>query len=123
MLMITRVELSGKDSIPISKNSNVNGIDSNSEFSETKSRVKINKSKNMVLAFLAKSKFFTELSSKADFHTSEIKLVFDKLRQAFIKIPILYHFDSECPICIKTNLSSYAISRVLSHLTLGNSNQ
>ena len=123
MLRIIRLELSEEDPVPINKDSSVNRIDSNSEVSETKSRVKTDKSKNMILAFLAKSKLFTEPSSKANFHTFEIKLVFTNLRQAFIKISILYHFDSEYLICIKTNLSSYTISRVLSHLTLDNSDQ
>ena len=43
-----------------------------------------------------------------------------KARLAFIKTPILQHFDLECYIRIETNASCYAIDRVLSQLTLDN---
>ena len=42
------------------------------------------------------------------------KVAFTHLRQAFTKALILYHFDPECHIRIKTNAFDYAISRVLS---------
>ena len=32
---------------------------------------------------------------RSDFLIPKAKLVFEKLRQAFVKVPILYHFDSE----------------------------
>ena len=43
----------------------------------------------------------------------------------FTKAPILQHFDPECHIRIETNVSGYAIKRVLGHLTFDhlNSNQ
>ena len=56
--------------------------------------------------------------STLDFLTPGAKLAFTKLRQAFLKALILYHFDPECHIRIKTDVSGYAISGVLSQLTL-----
>ena len=52
--------------------------------------------------------------------TSETRLAFNKLRKAFTKAPILWHFDLECHIWIETNMLGYAISRVLSQLTSDN---
>ena len=43
--------------------------------------------------------------------------MFAELRQAFIKVPILHHFDPECHIQIETDASGYAIGGVLSKLT------
>ncbi len=39
------------------------------------------------------------------------------MRQAFVKAPILNHFDPEHYIRIETNVSSYTISGILSQLT------
>ena len=52
-----------------------------------------------------------------DFLTLRAKLAFTKLKQAFLKAPILYHFDPECHIRIETGALGYTISRVLSQLT------
>ena len=51
------------------------------------------------------------------FLTPDAKKAFTQLRQAFIKAPILRHFDLECHIRIETDASSYAIGGVLSQLT------
>ena len=67
------------------------------------------KSKNL-------SKFKKTVES--DVFTPGARLAFTKLRQAFVKAPILHHFDLERHIRIKTDISGYAISRVLSQLTL-----
>ena len=56
----------------------------------------------------------------SDFFTPGTKLAFTKLRQTFLKAPILHHFDSERHIRIDTDASGYAISGVLSQLTLDN---
>ena len=69
---------------------------------------KTSKSKN-----LSKSK----KTVGSDFLTPGAKLVFTKLRQAFLKTPILYHFDPERHIRIGTDISGYAIGGVLSQLT------
>ena len=54
----------------------------------------------------------------SDFLTSGAKLVFIKLRQAFIKSPILHYFNLERHIRVKTDVSGYVISGVLSRLIL-----
>ena len=70
---------------------------------------KMTKSKN-----LSKSK---KAVRPLDFLTPGAKLAFTKLRQAFLKAPILYHFDLERHIRIETDASGYAIGGVLSQLT------
>ena len=59
----------------------------------------------------------TKKTVESDFFTPEAKLAFIKLRQAFLKVPILYHFDPERHIQIETDASGYAISGVFSQLT------
>ena len=56
-----------------------------------------------------------------DFLTLGTKLAFTKLRQAFIKTPILHHFDPERHIRVETDALGYAIGGVLSQLILDNS--
>ena len=46
--------------------------------------------------------------------TPEARLAFTKLRKAFIEALIFRHFDPECPVHIETNVSGYAIGKVLS---------
>ena len=58
---------------------------------------------------LSKSKQ-TELG----FLTFRARRAFIELRQAFIKAPILHHFDPERHIRVETDVSGHAISRVLS---------
>ena len=64
----------------------------------------------------SKSKNSSKNLSKStlDFFTSGAKLAFTKLKQAFFKAPILYHFDPERHIQIETDTSSYAIGGVFS---------
>ena len=70
---------------------------------------KTSKSKN-----LSKSK----ITIGTDFFTLGAKLTFTKLRQVFLKAPILYYFDLERHIQIKMNVSGYAISGVFGQLNL-----
>ena len=56
-------------------------------------------------------------SIRSDFLTPGAKLAFAELRQAFVKAPILHHFDPERHIRIETDASGYAIGGVLSQLT------
>ena len=53
-----------------------------------------------------------------NFLTPDAKKAFNHLRLAFIKAPILRHFDLESHIRIKTDASGYAIGGVLSQLNL-----
>ena len=69
---------------------------------------KTSKSKN-----LSKS----QKTVRLDFLTSGAKLAFTKLRQAFLKAPILHHFDPERHIWIETDVSGYTISGVFIQLT------
>ena len=52
-----------------------------------------------------------------DFFIPKARLTFTKLRQAFIKAPIL-HFNLKRYIRVETNALVYAIGRVFSQLTL-----
>lgn len=54
---------------------------------------------------------------------SDIKNVFNQLRQAFTKAPIFQHFDLKHHIRIETNISGYAIDEVLSQLISNNLGQ
>lgn len=51
------------------------------------------------------------------FLTPNARKAFNWLRKAFIKAPILWHFDPDCHIWIETDASDYAIGGVLSQLT------
>ena len=48
------------------------------------------------------------------------RLAFTQLKKVFTKAPILWYFDPEYYIRIETDVSGYAIGRVLSQLTLNN---
>lgn len=52
-------------------------------------------------------------SSKIDFLTLKAQMVFIQLRKIFNKAPIISHFHKQRHIQIKTNVSSYTISRIL----------
>ena len=57
-------------------------------------------------------------TGEPNFLTPNAKKAFNHLRLAFIKAPILQHFDLKSYIQIKINASGYAIGRVLSQLNL-----
>ena len=61
----------------------------------------------------------TEVGPK--FLTLDIRTAFNHLWLAFTKALILQYFDPECHIWIKTDTSSYAISKMLNQLTSGTS--
>ena len=56
-------------------------------------------------------------SKNPAFLTANARQTFTQLREAFTKTPILSHFDPERYIRVKTDVSGYAISGVLSQLT------
>ena len=87
----------------------VDGVKLDAKTAKSKSQDK-NKDKNLVISFLAKSQPLVQ-GSESGFLTP-------RARQAFIEIPILYHFDPDCHIWIKTDISDYVINRVLNWLTL-----
>ena len=53
----------------------------------------------------------------SNYLTPDAKRAFDQLRQAFIEVAILQHFDPGQYIQIETDVSSHAIGEVLSQLT------
>ena len=61
---------------------------------------------------------FRNIEAGSGFLTPKARLAFTKLRQTFVKAPILYHFDPKCHIQIKTDLFEYTIGKILSQLTL-----
>ena len=65
----------------------------------------------------SKSLFKSKKTIISNIFTPGAKLAFTELRQAFLKAPILYHFDLEYHIQIETDVSGYAIGGVLSQLT------
>ena len=87
-----------------------NGVDDD-EIGDDEVRTKVQK--------LQKS--FKSKKTKSGFLTSGARKAFTELRQAFIKAPILHHFDPEHHIRVETDASGYAIGRVLSQLTSDNS--
>ncbi len=58
------------------------------------------------------------LGQSGSFLTANARKAFTKLRQVFVKAPILNHFDPERHIRIETDASGYVIGRILSQLTL-----
>lgn len=56
--------------------------------------------------------------SNSEFLTSEAKKAFLQVRKEFTKTAILYYFDLESFICIKTNTFRYTLYGILSQLTL-----
>ena len=61
--------------------------------------------------------------TESGFLTSGARKAFTELRQAFIKAPILHHFDPERHIRVETDASGYAIGGILSQLTSNNLGQ
>ncbi len=72
---------------------------------------------SIVKSAKSKKPNFAKANSGTDFLTSGAKEAFIHLRKAFIKTPILRHFDPECHIQIETNALEYAIGGVLSQMT------
>ena len=64
--------------------------------------------------FKSKNSFKSKKIIGSNFLTPRVKLAFTKLRQVFLKVLILHHFDLERHIRIKTNALGYAIGGVLS---------
>ena len=61
----------------------------------------------------AKTSRTKNINSQSElFFTPEARKPFIKLRQAFIEALILNHFDLECHIQIKIDISSYIISGI-----------
>ncbi len=81
------------------------------------------KFKKWIRAKKAEASRAKHLGQSGLFLTFEAGKALTELRQAFVKAPILNHFDPECHIQIETDASGYAIVGVLSQLTLNDSGQ
>ena len=82
---------------------------SKSEKSESEKLKKLSKSRN--------SLYFDTKENRLNFLILDTRETFNRLRLAFTKALIFYHFDLKCHIQIKTNISSYATDIVLNQLT------
>ena len=81
-----------------------------------KKNQKTSKSKNLTKSKkLCKSK---KMVRSLDFLTPRARLAFTKLRQVFVKAPILHHFDSKRHIWVEMDKLGYSISGIFSQLTL-----
>lgn len=66
------------------------------------------------LDFLVKSKLLIDTNFGSNFPTLGTRLAFGmKLRQVFIKVSIIHHFDPKYHIQIKIDILGYIIGRVL----------
>ena len=71
---------------------------------------------------MSKSRNLTIFDATEDgpkFLTLDAKTAFNCLWLAFIEAPILQYFYLECYICMKNDVSGFAISQMLSQLTFG----
>ena len=76
---------------------------------------KLFKSKKLLKS--SNSPKFNAKENEPSFLTPKARAIFIRLRLAFTKAPILYHFNLEFYIWIETDALGYAISDVLSQLT------
>ena len=65
---------------------------------------------------MSKNLFKSKKTIRLDFFTPRARLTFTKLRQAFVKAPILYNFNPKRHIRVETDTSGYAIGGVPSQL-------
>lgn len=101
------MELLIKDLISIAEDNTVNRVNSDSKISRLKFQI-------YFYIKLSQSKLWVITSFKVGFLVFRARFIaFAKLRQGFIKALNLYYFDQEYHIWVKTDIFSYAISRVL----------
>lgn len=78
----------------------------------------LSKAKNIKKLAISKKSNFIRAKvnevSKTDFLTPKTRVAFTQLRKTFTKAPISYYFNLKYHIWIKTNVSSYVISEILS---------
>ena len=89
-----------------------NEVDGNEVDNEVDDNVRTTVQKSSKSKNSSKSK-----KTESGFLTSGARKAFTELRQAFIKAPILHHFDPERHIWVETDASGYPIGGVLSQLT------
>ncbi len=72
------------------------------------------KSKKWIWAKKAEASRAKNLGQSGSFFTADARRTFTELRQAFVKAPILNHFEPERHIRIQTDASGDAIGGILS---------
>ena len=99
-----------------------NEVDSGKVDNETKKKSqKMSKFKNL---FKSKKLYKSKKTLELDFSfIFGARLVFTKLKQAFVKALILHYFDLKRYIWVETNVSSYAIGRIFNQLTSNDSDR
>lgn len=122
--LVLTLEDNSIDLISISENKTIEKFDSNNSKIEKVDVINIASKKLIKKNSQSKIAKLKDLiwSKKLEiiFHIPGSRLLCTKLRQAFIKTPIFYHFNSECHLLIKINISGYAINEVLSKLNINN---
>ena len=108
---LKKTEIRINDNSIVSNNKVINYISS----TKKKNQAKITKFKILVKSknhdFPLNSK---NVEAEPGFLISKAKLAFTKLRQAFVEAPISHYFNLKYHIRIETNVSRYAISKILS---------
>ena len=107
----------GGDDIAVSDNMDDNNIIIDNKSIKGKNGKKKNYQKMSKFKKMIKSNDFL------DFFTSRTRQIFIKLRQAFIRALILYHYNLECYILIEINVLGYLMGKILSQLILDNLSQ
>ena len=51
--------------------------------------------------------------------TKEVQAIFEELKTAFTTTPILWHYNTNLPVQLETNVSGFTISRILSQQVIG----
>ena len=46
--------------------------------------------------------------------TKEVRTIFEELKVAFTTAPVLWHYNTNLPVRLETDVSGFAISRILS---------
>ena len=95
-----------------------NKVTNPKSFIKRKNQAKMTKSKILVKFknrdFLPNSR---NIEARLDFLIPEARLAFIKLKQVFIKAPILHYFYPKCYIRTETDVSRYTIGEILSQLS------
>ena len=103
-------------------NSMIGGSKATNQANTTKGKKQVKTTKSKILLKSKIHNFFhnsRNKKGKTSFFTPKARLAFTQLRQAFVKAPILYHFDPKSYTWIETDASGYAIDGVLSSLFFG----
>ena len=101
-------------------NNMVDGGKATNQTNSTKRKNQVKTTKSKILVKSKNQDFLSNSRNKetgTSFLTSEARLAFTQLRQAFIEAPILHYFDLKSHIRIETNASGYAINCILIQLT------